>query len=178
MSARDSDGACAMILTTREKAKKLPNKSSLHPLGGILLRREGALVGIAGPRYHERGSLHQAGCVDAARGLRNAGIKDPRKEIDLAEPYAPFAHQLIMFYERLLLCNPGEAPSILESGSMELDGALPVCPSGGVISTNAIGASALERIAEAAPCRSWASRASARPRKTYTQPWPTDGAAR
>ena len=38
----------------------------------------------------------------------------------------------------------------MDSGSMEMDGELPVCPSGGVISTNAIGASALERIAEAA----------------------------
>ncbi len=33
---------------------------------------------------------------------------------------------------------------------MNLDGALPVCASGGVISTNAIGASAMERISEAA----------------------------
>ncbi len=145
-----SDGACAMILTTREKAMKLPNKPAfIRSVASC--SEEGALVGIAGSGTTNVDPCTQAGCVDAAqRAYAKAGIKDPRNEIDLAEPYAPFAHQLMMFYERLLLCDPGEAPAILESGSMELDGALPVCPSGGVISTNAIGASALERIAEAA----------------------------
>ncbi|OFW59424.1 MAG: hypothetical protein A2W01_08875 [Candidatus Solincola sediminis] len=145
-----SDGACAMILTTAEKAKKLTDKPAfIRSVASC--SEEGALVGIAAAGTANTDPCAQEGCkVAAANAYRKAGIKEPRQEIDLAEPYAPFAHQLLMFYERLLLCDEGEAPSILDSGSMELDGALPVCPSGGVISTNAIGASALERIAEAA----------------------------
>jgi acetyl-CoA C-acetyltransferase len=145
-----TDGACAMILTTGEKAKKLTDRPA-YIRSVASCSEEGAFLGIAGAGTLNVDPCRQEGCkVAAAKAYEHAGIKDPRKEIDLAEPYAPFAHQLLMFYERLLLCDEGEAPAILDAGSMELDGELPVCPSGGVLSTNAIGASALERIAEAA----------------------------
>ncbi len=48
------------------------------------------------------------------------------------------------------LCKPGGAPKLLADGVTEMDGELPINPSGGVISTNCIGATALLRIAEAA----------------------------
>jgi acetyl-CoA C-acetyltransferase len=139
-----------MIFTTGEKARKMTGKPA-YVLSCASASDEAALVGISGSGTTNADPCEQESCkIAAARAYEIAGIKDPRNEIDLAEPYAPFAHQLLMFYERLLLCNEGEAPSILDSGSMNLDGALPVCPSGGVISTNAIGASAMERIAECA----------------------------
>jgi acetyl-CoA C-acetyltransferase len=145
-----TDGACAMLLTTKEKALKLPNKPA-YILSTASCSDEAAMVGIAGSGTTNVDPCAQESCKIAARRAYDlAGIKDPRKEIDLAEPYAPFAHQMLMFYERLLLCDEGEAPSILDSGSMNPDGEKPVCPSGGVISTNAIGASAMERVAEAA----------------------------
>lgn len=145
-----TDGACAMLFTTPEKAKKLTDKPA-YVMSVSSCSDEAALVGISGSGTTHVDPCAQETCkIAAARAYELAGIKDPRNEIDLAEPYAPFAHQLLMFYERLLLCDEGEAPSILDSGSMDLDGELPVCPSGGVISTNAIGASAMERIAECA----------------------------
>ncbi len=145
-----TDGACAMILTSGEKAGKLTDRPA-YIRSVASCSEEGALLGIAGAGTLNDDPCRQEGCkLAAARAYAAAGIKEPAKEIDLAEPYAPFAHQMLMFYERLLLCDEGEAPAILDSGSMGLGGELPVCPSGGVISTNAIGASALERIAEAA----------------------------
>lgn len=145
-----TDGACAMLLTTADKAKKL-KKRPAHILSVASCSEEAALVGIAGSGTTNFDPGAQEGCKLAAQWAYDlAGIKDPRNEFDVAEPYAPFAHQMLMFYERLLLCDEGEAPAILDSGSMNLDGALPVCPSGGVISTNAIGASAMERVSEAA----------------------------
>jgi acetyl-CoA C-acetyltransferase len=145
-----TDGACAMLLTTKEKALKLPNKPA-YILSTASCSDEAAMVGIAGSGTTNVDPCAQESCkIAARRAYELAGIKDPRQEIDLAEPYAPFAHQMLMFYERLLLCDEGEAPSILDSGSMNPDGVKPVCPSGGVISTNAIGASAMERVAEAA----------------------------
>lgn len=145
-----TDGACAMILTTGEKAKKL-KKRPAYILSCASCSEEASLVGIAGSGTTHANPGAQEGCKLAAQWAYDlAGIKDPRNEIDYAEPYAPFAHQMLMFYEKLLLCDPGEAPAILDSGSMNLDGEKPVCASGGVISTNAIGASAMERVSEAA----------------------------
>jgi acetyl-CoA C-acetyltransferase len=139
-----------MLFTTGEKARKLTSKPA-YVLSVASCSDEAALVGIAGSGTTNVDPCEQESCkLAAARAYELAGISDPRGEIDLAEPYSPFAHQMLMFYERLLLCDEGEAPSILDSGSMNLDGELPVCPSGGVISTNAIGASAMERIAECA----------------------------
>lgn len=145
-----TDGACAMIITSGEVAKKITDGPA-YIRSCASCSDESAVVGIFGGGTANLDPGGQEGCKKAAaRAYELAGIKDPRHEIDVAEPYAPFAHQLLMFYERLLLCEEGEAPEILDSGSMELTGELPVCPSGGVISTNAIGASAMERVAECA----------------------------
>jgi acetyl-CoA C-acetyltransferase len=145
-----TDGACAMILTSGEVAKKITD-SPAYIKSCASCSDEAAVIGIFGGGTATLDPCGQEGCKRAARkAYELAGIKDPRDEIDVAEPYAPFANQLLMFYERLLLCDEGEAPEILDSGSMELSGDLPVCPSGGVISTNAIGASAMERVAECA----------------------------
>jgi len=140
-----SDGACAMIITSGDKAKKMTERPA-YIKACTSCSDEAAMVGIFGGGPATLDPCAQEGCKRAAReAYRLAGIKEPGKEIDVAEPYAPFANQLLMFYERLLLCDEG-----LDSGSMEMDGELPVCPSGGVISTNAIGASAMERVAESA----------------------------
>ncbi|MDY6793872.1 MAG: thiolase domain-containing protein [Actinomycetota bacterium] len=145
-----TDGACAMLVTTGEKAKKLIDKPA-YILSCASCSEEASLMGIAGSGTTNMDPCVQESCKIAAKWAYDlAGIEDPRHEIDVAEPYSPFAHQLLMFYERLLLCDDGEAPAILDSGSMNLEGDLPVCPSGGVISTNAIGASAMERVSEVA----------------------------
>ena len=145
-----SDGACAMVITTGEKAKKMTDRPAFIK-SCTSCSDEAAVVGVFGGGSANLDPCKQEGCeIAAGNAYKLAGIEDPRREIDVAEPYAPFANQLLMFYERLLLCDEGEAPDVLDSGSMELDGDLPVCPSGGVISTNAIGASAMERVAECA----------------------------
>ena len=60
-----------------------------------------------------------------------AGIKNPRKEIDFAEPYDPFDYKELHHMEGLLLCRKGEAPKLTAEGVTERDGKLPICPSGG-----------------------------------------------
>jgi acetyl-CoA C-acetyltransferase len=44
----------------------------------------------------------------------------------------------------------GEGGRLIDEGITQMDGALPVNPSGGVLSTNPVGATALIRVAEAA----------------------------
>jgi acetyl-CoA C-acetyltransferase len=53
-------------------------------------------------------------------------------------------------YENLGFCAPGDGGKLIDEGVTEMDGDLPVNPSGGVLATNPVGATALIRVAEAA----------------------------
>lgn len=141
-----SDGACAMILTTKEKAEKL-------------CERPAFIVGCASaatdPTFNPLGPVttdpaeQEAAQLAAKWAYAQAGVKDPQKEIDYAEIYDPFSHQEMMWSERLGLFDYGKGPEMLEKGVTQIDGDLPINASGGVISTNAIGATAMIRAAEA-----------------------------
>jgi acetyl-CoA C-acetyltransferase len=56
----------------------------------------------------------------------------------------------MVWYEDLGLCGPGEGFKLIEEGTTAMDGPMPVNPSGGVLATNCIGASAMLRVWEAA----------------------------
>ncbi len=92
----------------------------------------------------------QAGRDCAADVYRQARITDPRREIDAVEMYVPFSWYEPMWLENLGFADEGEGWKLTEAGVTELDGDLPVNPSGGVLSTNPIGASGMIRFAEAA----------------------------
>ena len=112
---------------------------------------EAAIIGLFGAGSINVDPAEQRSCkLAAAKAYTMAGIKEPWKEIDLAEPYVPFAYQLFIYFERLLLCNEGMAPALFDQGVMDLDGRLPTSTSGAVVSSNAIGAAAMIRIAECA----------------------------
>ena len=64
--------------------------------------------------------------------------------------YVPFSWYEPMWLENLGFAEEGEGWKLTESGVTELDGDLPVNMSGGVLSTNPIGASGMIRFAEAA----------------------------
>ena len=143
-----SCGACAMILTTEEGARKYADMvawvkavscgSSDATTGNVI---DGQITDPA----------DQSICREAARkAYAMAGIEDPKSEIQVAEVYDGFAHQELMWPERLGLVDEGKAPEMLEKGALAIDGDMPINPSGGVVSTNAIGASALVRVAEVA----------------------------
>ena len=82
--------------------------------------------------------------------LAQAGITDPRREFDCAEVYVPFSWYEPMWLENLGFCAEGDGWKLTESGATALDGRLPVNMSGGVLSSNPIGASGMLRFAEAA----------------------------
>jgi acetyl-CoA C-acetyltransferase len=92
----------------------------------------------------------QAG-MDCARELyAKAGIANPREEIDCAEIYVPFSWFEPMWLENLFFAPPGQGWRMTYEGATALDGELPVNMSGGVLSSNPIGASGMLRFAEAA----------------------------
>jgi acetyl-CoA C-acetyltransferase len=81
---------------------------------------------------------------------RQAGITDPRTQIDCVEMYVPFSWFEPMWLENLGFAGPGEGWRMVEDGATRIDGELPVNMSGGVLSSNPIGASGMLRFAEAA----------------------------
>ncbi len=78
-----------------------------------------------------------------------AGIKKPRKEIDIAEVYDPFDYKELHHMEGLQLAGKGEAPKMAVDGVTQRDGDLPVCPSGGLLGVgNPIAAAGMMKICE------------------------------
>ena len=136
-----SDGAFAMVLADEATGDASPNPAWLH---GSSLRSEATM---AAGRDHVN---PQAGRDCAADLYRQAGITDPRQQIDLAEVYVPFSWYEPMWLENLGFAEEGEGWKLTESGATALDGDIPWNASGGVLSTNPIGASGMIRFGEAA----------------------------
>jgi len=86
----------------------------------------------------------------AAQAYRMAGIKNPRRQIDVAEVGDDFSYQELLWMEGLGLCDRGEAARMLEAGATEIGGKLPVNPSGGLLGGVPINVYGLNRVAEAA----------------------------
>ena len=137
-----SDGAAAMVLASESAARAAPNRPAwVH---GAAMRSEP--IFFAG-----RDTVSpQAGKDCAADVYRQAGITDPRRDLDCAEVYVPFSWYEPMWLENLGFCGDGEGWKLTESGATALDGDIPWNASGGVLSSNPIGASGLIRFAEAA----------------------------
>jgi acetyl-CoA C-acetyltransferase len=92
----------------------------------------------------------EAGRLAAAALWREAGITNPLEEIDTAEIYVPFSWFEPMWLENLGFMPEGEGWRLTEAGETDLGGKLPINVSGGVLSSNPIGASGMLRFAEAA----------------------------
>ncbi|TKJ23543.1 MAG: hypothetical protein CEE43_02470 [Promethearchaeota archaeon Loki_b32] len=145
-----SDGACAMLFTTEEKAKDLCD-IPVYVNGVGSVANESGVLGYNGSGAGQLDTSEQLGAMKSAElAFGQAGISFPRKEIDYAEVYSPFPNQELMWIERLGLFEENTASEMYETGVTALNGELPINCSGGVNSTNAIGASAMERPAVAA----------------------------
>ena len=145
-----TDGACACLFMTEEKAKEIAD-IPVYINGVASVANESAIVGIDCGGAGQVDPCEQLGAVRSSEiAYGQAGISFPNKEIDYAEVYAPFPNQELQWVERVGLFEPNSAPEAYENGMTAWDGELPVNCSGGVNSTNAIGASAMERPACAA----------------------------
>jgi acetyl-CoA C-acetyltransferase len=141
-SCPSSDGACALVLTNEDGAKKSPN-----PPAWVLSTAMRSELGMFPGRDPVR---PQAGVECAHMVLDAAGITNPLEQIDVAELYVPFSWYEPMWLEGHDLVGKGEAWKLIESGDTNLGGKFPVNPSGGVLSSNPIGASGMLRFGEAA----------------------------
>ncbi|MGH7428660.1 MAG: thiolase C-terminal domain-containing protein, partial [Candidatus Methylomirabilaceae bacterium] len=85
----------------------------------------------------------------ARQAYQQAGIKDPLKEIDVAELHDCFTITELLSYEDLGFCRQGEGARFIEEGVSALGGGLPVNTSGGLKSCgHPIGASGIRMVGE------------------------------
>lgn len=136
-----SDGACALVLASEEKAREITD----NPVW-----IEGA--SFCQDAYLRDRNLHRVSSLQKAaeKAYEMAGVRDPFAELDVVELSERFAHEELMFYEALGLCREGKGKVLIEKGVTEKDGEIPVNPSGGALAADPICATGLVRIIEAA----------------------------
>ncbi len=141
-SCPSSDGACAMVLSCEELVKESPNPPAW--VLGTAIRSEPTMYA------HREKVTPQAGKDCAADVYKQAGITNPRKDLDMAEIYVPFSWFEPMWMENLGFCDEHMGWKMTVEGATAIDGDMPINCSGGVLSSNPIGASGMIRFAEAA----------------------------
>lgn len=136
-----SDGACAVILASEDKARKITDKP---------VWIEG--IGTCQDYYIRDRDLARLDSLERAASMayKMAGIRKPFDELDVAEISEKFAHEELMFYEALGLCKLGEGKRLIESGATLRYGDMPVNPSGGALGGDSVCATGLVRVVEAA----------------------------
>lgn len=136
-----SDGACAMIMASEEKAKKL-TKKPVWILGAS-----------NGYETHYLGDRDLADCEAltnaAKKAYSMAGIKNPLRGIDVAEISTEYSYQEPLWLEGLGFCDRGGGGRLVESNTIKMGGKLPVNPSGGVLPGNPNSVAGMARVAEA-----------------------------
>jgi len=122
-----SDGCAAAIVTTPDIARSLRKDYIL--VKGLALTN-GAGQAVLQPEYD---FVHIPESVAAARSAyEQAGIGNPREEIDLAEVHDCFTITELIIYEDLGFSSRGKGPEDVEAGTFALDGELPVNSDGGL----------------------------------------------
>jgi acetyl-CoA C-acetyltransferase len=136
-----SDGAAAVVLASERVARRLTDKPVwIDGVGMAIDTAYWATRDLSYPRYVE---------TAARMAYDMAGIKEPHKEIHVAEPYDPFDYKELHHMEGLLLCPRGEAARLTAEGYTARDGNLPICPSGGALGVgNPIAATGLMKVIE------------------------------
>jgi acetyl-CoA C-acetyltransferase len=136
-----SDGAAAVVLASEKLAKKLTKEPVwIDGVGWNLDSTYWTDRELAYPQYLENA---------AKMAYSMAGIKNPRKEIDVAEAYDPFDYKELHHLEGLQLAGKGQAAKMTADGITQRDGELPVNPSGGLLGVgNPIAAAGMMKICE------------------------------
>jgi acetyl-CoA C-acetyltransferase len=135
-----SDGAAAAILVPTENAHKFTD--SPVRLAASTLR--------TGSYEDDRQGWftpNSATVLAAKEAYKLAGVE--AKDIDVAEVHDCFSIAEIIRYEDLGFCERGKGGLLVDQGQTEIDGKIPVNPSGGLLSkSHPIGATGIAQIAE------------------------------
>jgi len=146
------DGAGAAVLCSLDKAKKYTR----HP---ILIKASVLVSGKFEPGFRDM-TTPEITVRGSKLAYEMAGLGP--KDIDLAEVHDAFSIAELLYYEALGFCKRGEATQLLDEGATNIDGRIPVNPSGGLISKgHPVGATGLAQLTEIV----WQLRGQAGPRQ-------------
>jgi len=138
-----SDGSAAAIVTRADMAKKFrPDPVRVKSLQ--IAASSGVEMLYDDDWTHVESTTHAA-----ARAYKEAGIKNAREEISMAEVHDCFSITEAVTMEDLQFSERGKVKEDIESGFFELKGGLPVQPDGGLKSFgHPVGASGLRMVYE------------------------------
>jgi acetyl-CoA C-acetyltransferase len=124
-----SDGSAAVILTRPEIADDLVGSGNYATIKAM-----GEAVETALPFYRRdwTGLSLPANVKAAQAAYKEAGIQDPRKELDFGIVHDCFTITELINYGDMGLCGPGEAADLIREGVTAIEGEFPINPDGGL----------------------------------------------
>jgi acetyl-CoA C-acetyltransferase len=135
-----SEGAAALIMAEEKTAKAIA-KNSGRPVIWITGVGEANEHSFAGKKQKEMSRI-MSDFHASRRAYAMAGIKDPKKSLQIIELHDAFVHQLEISMAEFGLVPLGKADSLIEDGLMTPGGRYVVNPCGGLIYCgHAVGAS-------------------------------------
>ena len=126
----ESDGACAVLVTSAERARDLPHRA-VHIMGGAYgggpNQGDDLFDALRWPDHAHNYSKYISGDL-----WKSAGVGPG--DVDVAEIYDCFTYSVIMQLEGFGFCQEGEGGSFVQGGRIARDGELPVNTHGGLLS--------------------------------------------
>ena len=122
----DTDGACAAIIVSTEKAKRLKTTPAY-----IAAAAQGTGSHSEMMTSYQRPSLARLEESEATAAQIYPIAELTPKDIDVAQIYDPFTPMVLMQLEAYGFAEQGQAPRLFHEGRLELDGGMPMNTHGG-----------------------------------------------
>lgn len=129
---QENDGACALLVTTLERARDMKRKP-VRILAAAMANEAGWGSGILGSHNmpaETYGDGNGKACADLLYDMAGVGPGD----VDVAQIYDHFTGLVLMTLENYGFCGRGEAGDFVADGAIRRDGKLPINTAGGHLS--------------------------------------------
>jgi acetyl-CoA C-acetyltransferase len=125
-----SSGGAAMVLASEKYIKE--NKLDAVWISGVGHCSESYYMGdrMGNKIMADHADAHALG-QSFLRSYKMAGITDPRKQVHVAELYAPFSNTEYHSIEATGVCKLGASMAMMREGCFDIGGKIPINPSGG-----------------------------------------------
>jgi acetyl-CoA acetyltransferase len=127
----ESDGACAVVVTSAERARDLAQPPVLIRAAAMASGQD-AQPGLMFPALLRPTTTSWSSRSLAEQLYRRSGLS--ARDVDVAQIYDCFTITTLIQIEDYGFCEPGGAGDFIQDGTLEVGGALPINTSGGHLS--------------------------------------------